>query len=672
MSFIYPQFLWALAVLSIPLIIHLFNFRRYQTIYFSNTWFLQSLQKNSRAINRLRQFFIMLARMLALAALVFAFAQPYLPKGENAVGQTQRAVIYVDNSLSMSAAGTESNLLNKARQKAVEIARSLPENVEIQVLTNTFKSSSQQFYQPEAAVDQIDRIQNSYRFRTSGEILERVRGALDDYQLDSNNRLQVYLLSDFPGNAYKDWKKTPDFWDVNAIPLRSLQKVNNLAIDSVWLSTPVLIKELPQTINVKIQNYSEESFEQIPLELLVEGQRRAYQSVDIPANGFKVQEFEFYPSGPRLQQAKIELQHGELSFDNTMHLAFAINQRKKVLITGTDPHAGKLRKLLKDSTFEITVQQSSELDYQKLRAQDLVIVNGLPQLSEGLNTSLQEVLKNGHNVFFIPEPGDNRALSETLEALNAGNLGNRQEDSLRAAEINYDDPYFANVFLEKVEQPSLPRIMGYYSLELPQSYPLISLENDEPLIARQKSGNGDIFVSAAVLGDSSTSLWSHPIARPIFMNAALYSGIYSPLYLQAGRSGTYQEVRQKVGGDKPLRLAIGEKKVIPPQRKDGDIVKIFLPPQETPPGIYPVEYESEKIGQVAVNVDSRESATRYLSDAELKGLFDLSGSSVYSADNEQLGYQIRTELTGVRLWRWFILGALVFLLSEILLIKLWR
>ena len=672
MSFIYPQFLWALAVLSIPLIIHLFNFRRYQTIYFSNTWFLQSLQKNSRAINRLRQFFIMLARMLALAALVFAFAQPYLPKGENAVGQTRRAVIYVDNSLSMSAAGTESNLLNKARQKAVEIARSLPENVEIQVLTNTFKSSSQQFYQPEAAVDQIDRIQNSYRFRTSGEILERVRGALDDYQLDSNNRLQVYLLSDFPGNAYKDWKKTPDFWDVNAIPLRSLQKVNNLAIDSVWLSTPVLIKELPQTINVKIQNYSEESFEQIPLELLVEGQRRAYQSVDIPANGFKVQEFEFYPSGPRLQQAKIELQHGELSFDNTMHLAFAINQRKKVLITGTDPHAGKLRKLFKDSTFEITVQQSSELDYQKLRAQDLVIVNGLPQLSEGLNTSLQEVLKNGHNVFFIPEPGDNQALSETLEALNAGKLGNRQEDSLRAAEINYDDPYFANVFLEKVEQPSLPRIMGYYSLELPQSYPLISLENDAPLIARQKSGNGDIFVAAAVLGDSSTSLWSHPIARPIFMNAALYSGIYSPLYLQAGRSGTYQEVRQKVGGDKPLRLAIGEKKVIPPQRKDGDIVKIFLPPQETPPGIYPVEYESEKIGQVAVNVDSRESATRYLSDAELKELFDLSGSSVYSADNEQLGYQIRTELTGVRLWRWFILGALVFLLSEILLIKLWR
>ena len=672
MSFIYPQFLWALAVLSIPLIIHLFNFRRYQTIYFSNTWFLQSLQKNSRAINRLRQFFIMLARMLALAALVFAFAQPYLPKGENAVGQTRRAVIYVDNSLSMSASGAESNLLNKARQRAVEIARSLPENVEIQVLTNTFKSSSQQFYQPEAAVDQIDRIQNSYRFRTSGEILERVRGALDDYQLDSNNRLQVYLLSDFPGNAYKDWENTPEFWDVNAIPLRSLQKVNNLAIDSVWLSTPVLIKELPQTINVKIQNYSEESFEQIPLELLVEGQRRAYQSVDIPANGFKVQEFEFYPSGPRLQQAKIELQHGELSFDNTMHLAFAINQRKKVLITGTDPHAGKLRKLFKDSTFEITVQQSSELDYQKLRAQDLVIVNGLPQLSEGLNTSLQEVLNNGHNVFFIPEPGDNQALSETLEALNAGKLGNRQEDSLRAAEINYDDPYFANVFLEKVEQPSLPRVRGYYNLQLKQSYPLLSLENRAPLIARQKSGNGDIFVAAAVLGDSSTSLWSHPIARPIFMNAALYSGIYSPLYLQAGRSGTYQEVRQKVGGDKPLRLAIGEKKVIPPQRKDGDIVKIFLPPQETPPGIYPVEYESEKIGQVAVNVDSRESATRYLSDAELKELFDLSGSSVYSADNEQLGYQIRTELTGVRLWRWFILGALVFLLSEILLIKLWR
>ncbi|MEP6647066.1 MAG: BatA domain-containing protein, partial [Saprospiraceae bacterium] len=34
MQFLYPSFLWALTALSIPIILHLFYFRRYKKVYF--------------------------------------------------------------------------------------------------------------------------------------------------------------------------------------------------------------------------------------------------------------------------------------------------------------------------------------------------------------------------------------------------------------------------------------------------------------------------------------------------------------------------------------------------------------------------------------------------------------------------------------------------------------
>ena len=78
MMFVYPLFLWALAVVSIPIIIHLFNFRKYKKVYFSNVKFLRELKQESKSKSRLKEILILSARCLALISIVFAFAQPVL------------------------------------------------------------------------------------------------------------------------------------------------------------------------------------------------------------------------------------------------------------------------------------------------------------------------------------------------------------------------------------------------------------------------------------------------------------------------------------------------------------------------------------------------------------------------------------------------------------------
>ncbi len=101
MKFLYPEFLYGLITLAIPVIIHLFNFRKSKKIYFSSTRFLQSVKKSTSKKLKLKHYLILASRMLFLTFLVFAFAQPYLP-GLDKNPQAESVYIYLDNSLSMS------------------------------------------------------------------------------------------------------------------------------------------------------------------------------------------------------------------------------------------------------------------------------------------------------------------------------------------------------------------------------------------------------------------------------------------------------------------------------------------------------------------------------------------------------------------------------------------
>ncbi|MFA6868191.1 MAG: BatA domain-containing protein, partial [Bacteroidales bacterium] len=77
MIFLYPSFLFGLFALVIPIIVHLFNFRKYKIFYFSNTQFLQSLQQQTKHQSQVKKLIVLALRLLAITAIVMAFARPY-------------------------------------------------------------------------------------------------------------------------------------------------------------------------------------------------------------------------------------------------------------------------------------------------------------------------------------------------------------------------------------------------------------------------------------------------------------------------------------------------------------------------------------------------------------------------------------------------------------------
>ena len=119
MNYQNPHLLYALFAIAIPILIHLYNFRKHQTVYFSSIRFLKEIKEEYKKKSELKNILILLSRILAISFLVISFAKPYTPSNTTKI--SDNIFLYIDNSQSMDIDFGEGNLLNIAKNKAIEI-----------------------------------------------------------------------------------------------------------------------------------------------------------------------------------------------------------------------------------------------------------------------------------------------------------------------------------------------------------------------------------------------------------------------------------------------------------------------------------------------------------------------------------------------------------------------
>src|ERR1700761_7545722 len=109
MSFLQPMLLAGLPLVALPIVIHLINQRRYQTMRWAAMMFLLAANRMSRGYARLRQWLILAFRMLAIAALLFAVSRPLAGGwlGLAGGGRADTTIVVIDRSPSMQQAGAE-------------------------------------------------------------------------------------------------------------------------------------------------------------------------------------------------------------------------------------------------------------------------------------------------------------------------------------------------------------------------------------------------------------------------------------------------------------------------------------------------------------------------------------------------------------------------------------
>jgi hypothetical protein len=108
MAFLAPLFLFALAAIAVPLLVHLTHRQRREPVAFPSLMFLRRVEFKTTKRQRLRDRLLFAMRLLALVLLVAAFARPFVSDSTaapTAANPGRDVVVLVDASFSMRAGG---------------------------------------------------------------------------------------------------------------------------------------------------------------------------------------------------------------------------------------------------------------------------------------------------------------------------------------------------------------------------------------------------------------------------------------------------------------------------------------------------------------------------------------------------------------------------------------
>jgi hypothetical protein len=276
MTFLYPSFLWALAVLAIPVIIHLFNFRRTSRIYFSNTKFLKLVKEVTTAKRRLKHYLILASRILMLTFLVLAFAQPIIP-AEEQMGNGRSISLYIDNSQSMSAQMADRTRgLDAALSFAQKIVELFPQDTRYKVLTNDFAPFSNAYKTKTEALDILAQIRISPVSRSVEEIKQRLE------QEASTRSREFFWISDFQKSTAGT---IPVRWDSASrwrlVPI-AFSDQPNVFLDTAYLDNPFAAGGEKNILTVKVRNDGESDVDQLNLKLTLNNVQAGTTVVSIP------------------------------------------------------------------------------------------------------------------------------------------------------------------------------------------------------------------------------------------------------------------------------------------------------------------------------------------------------------------------------------------------------
>lgn len=669
MNFLFPSFLWALMALIIPIIIHLFNFKRYRTVYFSNNRFLQALQKKSKSFNKLKHWIILLSRILALACLVIAFAQPYFPAEEKTGQQSSFATIYIDNSLSMKSKGLNGSLLEDARAEAVNLVKALPKEFKVQIITNDLGGKQQHFYSTSQAIRLIDEIEPSNAYHSIEEISSQVKSSFQENE--ERESLQFFILSDFQKSQFKNLSSLNDsLWKLKLLKLEEANPSSNLAIDSVWFENPILQPGFDQKLKVVVRNHGKQNIDNVSIQLKINNELNTAQEIAISSLEKKELTFVIRPEKKGIYEGSLSLDIGHPYFDNKLFFSFKVDEPIKVLVVGNS-NKKIFDKLYQDSIFKLEFTNLNQLSYGELENYNLVIMNQLQSFPSGLKSAVTRNLKLGKNVVFIPNFQNLTTSLTFLEDLGLRGYGEEISARVKLNKIYWKDLIFENVFTAEPKNSQLPFIKKYFKSN-GKGFCVLEMENGDCALSRNPQFDGQIMVFHSNFEESSGDLVKHSILVPIMLNAALFSSPKQALYNSSGRAAGQQFQRRFLESDYPMVLKVGDKEIIPPQRNSGNKTEIFSLPAEIKPGIYPVIENEEQIGKIAVNIDPRESDWSFWTNVEIKEVLANSNAEVLNLENINLSQMVSNNYNGFPLWHWFLWTALLFLIIEITLLKLWN
>ncbi|NQU88270.1 MAG: BatA domain-containing protein [Mariniphaga sp.] len=687
MKFLFPYFLFALAAVAIPIIIHLFNFRRYKTVFFSNVEFLKNIKKESKRKSKLKQLLILIARILVITCLVFAFAQPYISQNNRDHTNANQAVaVYVDNSFSMNARGEQGQLLEAARNKAIEIARVYKPGTKFLLITNDLLPLHSNFLNNEQFIRQITEIEPSPNVISISRIYNRLRESFGSLEIEADK--SIYFLSDFQREITDIENIVADSTLWSYLLQLSPQASSNLYIDSCWFETPSRKLNEEEELFIKIKNRSNQDYQDLPLRFFLNDSLKSLTNFSIAAQGEVNASLKYTNLKSGFQRGKVELTDYPVTYDNTWFLSYNVQPEVNVLAiydeTSQNDGLGYFQALFAEDEYaHIDIMNSRSLQVSRLNDYNTIILINLRELSSGFITELEQAVANGASTIFFPGFGGNVENNNRFLSMFRSNIITGIDTLPQAlAGIALENPIYKGIFREMEENTRFPEIKGHYKFstltQIPESI-LLWFRNNDKALGTVAHGDGFLHTFSFPLNNRNEAFARDIIFVPTIYSLVLNSIARQDISYTVGKD-SYVLIRQNQNTSSNSALLIkGDDKNIEfiPETlvSDRNKLRIGLENRIAESGFYTINSSEDLVSVLAFNYNRTESDLRYFETEELKDLISgISNSNISIIENtgSQFSEIFEKIQNGKQLWKWFIILALIFVAIEALIIRFWK
>ncbi len=675
MRFLFPQFLFALFAVSIPILIHLFNFRRFKKVYFSNVRFLKDIEVQTSSSKNLRQLLVLIARLLAVIFLVLAFAKPFIPiKNTIAVSGNQAVSIFIDNSYSMETVNKEGTLLDEAKRRAKEIASAYSLNDKFQLLTNDFEGRHQRLLSYEDFEAAVDEVKISSLSRTLPQIIRRQQ---DVFTSEPNSRKSAYIVSDFQDNMLGKESYKPD----SSISLRLVRLqangLANISVDSVWFTSPIHKPKETEKLVVQLRNNSDKKAENIPVKLLINNQQKALSSISIEPRSTHADTLSFSGLSGGWQKGEIQITDYPVVFDDNFYFTFSVKKNLPVLAISEKSQNPYLQAVYRsDAFFTLTNTNVGNINYSGLPAYPLVIINEVSSITSGLAQQLRKYVANGGNLMIFPAlTADVKPLSILLQSLGTDVPEALMDVEAKVVSINSQHPVFAGVFEhipQKLDLPVAKKYIKYSNQSRTTKQSLLDLPGGGSFFSQYKLGKGNVYLSAVPLSDEGGNFVRHSVFVPIMYQAALLSLHDNRLYYTLGTDQFLEADKILLNANQTIKLQKGSFEVIPDVQQTENSTRLYIADQIHEDGNYSLVKDNSRVFEFAFNDNRTESNLTYADNDALKTKLLGQKVDIFNPKKGSILNDVKAVNDGTQLWKICLILALLFLGAEIFLLRFYK
>ena len=638
MGFLSPWFLGGLAVLGLPLYIHLLRQYKQTPMPFSSLMFFERRTQSSIKHRRLKYLLLFALRCLFILLLVLAFSRPFI-SSSTAVSAIsgKRVVIALDNSFSMR----QGNRFAQAKKDAIDAVQSLGDADRGQVITfggaakllTEMTADKQvlrgaiQAIEPgddASSYSELSRVLRSTAETVKSDITAEVftdtqksswPASFADARLDSGTKLNLHTYAD---------KAIPNF-TVEAVdaPRRvfDTKKVRTLATIAGF-NTP----EAARTVS-----------------LVANGKTLETKQVKVPANGRAVAEFLTLDASYGITKCEIRIDSADAFPDDDRWL-FSVERSDPKPALLIHSQNGSMSTIYIRTAMEAATEAAFTIDSQTpeqavgvtMSKYAFAILADPGPLPQRLQDELEKYVLGGGSIFI--SLGKNAVAGAKLPAagiqvLQIRTLMPDHERALTVAQVDNSFPSFGGG-----QNWGGVEFVQVAKLTLPQDADTrvaARLSDGTPLLVDRKSGGGHVIVFASALDNIANNLPTHPVWLPFIEQTTHEMGGIGTARANY-KVGSYVDLRTVKEQNVPVEISGPKGERLLSLSESAKATTFQFPEQ----GFYDIRRGNGREEMAAVNPDRRESDFTLVTPETLNlwkntGVGTNSGTSAASARNNK-------------------------------------